>query len=124
MSLDEAAERESDDCCGHECGDQVQYKTLRGGLRRQSCQDTEEARAEFPAHRQHRAGLNDQLEHLAFFIVKIEQAADNDQVAGAGNRKKFGEAFNNAEYEGLERECCIHGATILREGALTSAPYS
>ena len=42
----------------------------------------DEARAVFPDDREHRAGLNHDLEYLALLIVEVEQIGGEDQVPG------------------------------------------
>ena len=42
------------------------------------------------------------------FGIEADEAAGHNQVAGAGNRQKFGEAFDDAEEEGFEGEEQAH----------------
>jgi hypothetical protein len=39
----------------------------------------------------------------------VQQIAGQDQVAGGGNGKEFGEAFDKAQYQRLEQRVEIHG---------------
>ena len=59
-----------------------------------------EARAVFPHHREHGAGLDRDLEDLGLSRrVKPSSCAGDDEVAGARDRQEFGETFDDAEYQ-------------------------
>ena len=45
--------------------------------------------------RQHRAGLDDDVEQVA--LVDVQPALGNEQVAGGRNRQELGDAFHNPE---------------------------
>ena len=63
---------------------------------------------EFPAHGKNCAGLDHDFEYLDFFAGEIKQAAGEDQVPGRRNRQKFGQAFDDAHDQRLERENEVH----------------
>ena len=66
---------------------------------RHSCPvDAKEARAVFPHHREHGAGLDRDVEDVAGRVVEAEQVAREYQVAGARDRQEFGETLDDAEY--------------------------
>ena len=68
-------------------------------------------------HRQHRAGLDHDLEDLALLVVEAEQVADQDQVAGAGDRQELGETFDDAQDERFEQERGFHSAAVRQRAA-------
>ena len=63
----------------------------------------EEARAIFPYHREHRAGLDDDVEHLPALVAGAEKVAGEDEMAGARDRQEFGQALDHAEDQGYEK---------------------
>jgi len=65
-------------------------------------------RAVFPHHREDGAGLDHDLEELAAVVIEVEQVAGEDQVAGAGDRQEFGQAFDHAEDQRLEKQDDVH----------------
>jgi hypothetical protein len=64
--------------------------------------------AVFPHHGEDGAGLDDDLEQLAPVVVEVQQVAGEDQVAGAGDRQEFGQAFDHAEDQRLEEQDDVH----------------
>ena len=46
-------------------------------------------------HRQHGAGLDDDVEEVA--LVDVQPALGNQQVAGGGNRQELGDPFDDPE---------------------------
>ncbi len=46
-------------------------------------------------HRQHRPGLNHDIEEVA--LVDVQPMLGNKQVAGGGNRQELGDPFDHAE---------------------------
>jgi hypothetical protein len=58
--------------------------------------------------------LDDDLENLAFLIVPIEKAADDDQVPRARNGQEFRQSFHHTQYQGLDRNYEIHVFAIFR----------
>ena len=59
----------------------------------------EEPRAVLPHHREHGAGLDDDLEDVPALVVRAEQVAGEDEVAGRGDRQELGQALDDAEDE-------------------------
>jgi len=62
----------------------------------------DEALAEHPADGQDGAELYDYLEQLALLVIEVQQLADDDQMARAGDRQELGQAFDDAQDQGLE----------------------
>jgi hypothetical protein len=54
-----------------------------------------EALVEQRNHRQHRPGLNHDVEEVA--LVDVQPMLGNEQVAGGRNRQELGDAFHNPE---------------------------
>ena len=69
---------------------------------------TYELHAVFPAHRENRRKLDRDFKHLALLVVEIEQLTCENQVAGAGNRQEFGQAFDHAEDECFQEQQEVH----------------
>jgi hypothetical protein len=68
-----------------------------------------EAPAILPADCEHRTGLDEHLEGLAFFIIEIEEIGDKDQMAGARDRQELGQAFDESKDECFEQRYHFHG---------------
>src|SRR3990170_4063171 len=64
-------------------------------------------------HREHRAGLDCDVEHVAAGWIEIEQRAGEDEVAGARNRQELGQALDEAENERVQQRALVHAARIL-----------
>jgi hypothetical protein len=56
----------------------------------------------FPHHGEHRSGLDGDVEHVAPRNPEPEQVAGQDEVPGARDRQEFGQAFDDAEDEGVD----------------------
>jgi hypothetical protein len=61
-----------------------------------------------PANGKDGPGLDNDLEQLAAFVIKIEQISRQDQMPGGRNGKEFGDAFDDAQNQGFEQEQQIH----------------
>ncbi len=61
-----------------------------------------------------RGELNHDLEQLAFFIVPVEQAADDDQVSGARHRQKLGKPFHDPKNQSFDYDDEVHESACLR----------
>ncbi len=72
-------------------------RNAHGELRPQARIDAEKARAVFPHHGEHRAGLDGHVEHVAAGMLEIEQIAGEDQVAGGRDGQELGQALDDAE---------------------------
>jgi hypothetical protein len=94
MLLDEAAEKQAERGRGDEGDDEIAVKRDV---------DAEEARAVLPHHRQHRAGLDHEVEHRPALFGRVQQVRGEDEVAGARHRQELGQAFDDAENERLEQ---------------------
>ena len=70
-----------------------------------------EGAPELHHHRQNGAQLDDDIEHIPLVAVVPKDLGGEDQVAGGGNRQKFGEPLDNAEQDGGDRE--RHAAGVL-----------
>ncbi len=75
---------------------------LRLAVVRKPRDEPGELDAILPHDRQHRAGLNHDLENLAPLVVESEQLADDDQMPGARYRQELGEPLDRAEYHHLD----------------------
>ena len=65
------------------------------------------------------AELDQDVEGLAErFVVEAEKVADQQQMAGRGDRNELGQAFDDAEEYGLDH-VQRHGRAPLRDRALT-----
>jgi hypothetical protein len=95
--------------CGRQKGQaQAHHKAQGDRVAAHAAGQRGDARAVFPAHRQDRPQLNHHFEHLALAIVKVDQIASQNQMPGAGNRKKLGNAFNDAHDQGLAQQQDVH----------------
>src|SRR3989344_443336 len=97
---------------GQEGDEQIQYETLFVPAADAGDQ-APDAGAIVPDHAENRAELDDDFEDLAFFVVEIEQIAHDDQMAGGGDRQKFGQAFDNTENECLDQKSEFHARLFL-----------
>ena len=118
MRFDQTAEDEAQHCGGNECDHQIDDEALCDGIAADARERPREPRSIFPHDREHRTGLDGDLEDLAFLVVKTEELARDDQVARARDRKKLREAFHDAEDDRLQENQGIHGALILRADRL------
>ena len=116
MRLDHGAEGEAEHGCGNERDDEVRGEALRAAIAREPDQNAGETLAVLPDDRQHCAGLNDDLEHLALGVVHAQQVGREDQVTGGGDRQKLGESFDDPEYEGCDERHLLHGAAMVARG--------
>ena len=66
-------------------------------------------------------GLDGDVKHLGFFIVKTEQGTRQDEVTRGRNGQKFGQTFHHAHHGGFEQEGQVHGVPSSKKGEL-SAP--
>ena len=66
------------------------------------------AGAVFVHHGEDGAELDGDVEYGMAFGIEADEAAGHNQMAGAGNGQKFGEAFDDAEEEGFEGEEQVH----------------
>ena len=114
--LDRTAEREPRTAAGMNATIRFATKRCARGPRR-GRRARRELRAVLPHHREHRAGLDHDLEDLALLVVEVEQIGGEDQVAGARDGEELGEALDDAEHERLEEQCGVHAAGILPAGA-------
>ena len=74
-------------------------EAIRARVAPQAARDGEQPDAELPAHREDRAGLDDDFEHLRLFAGVAQQRSGDDQVAGRRNRQEFGQAFDQAQQQ-------------------------
>jgi len=82
MGLDRLVERETDDRRRKERDDQVERETSRGHVTAEPREHRDELCPEFPAHRENRARLNDDLERFRLLAGVAHERAGHDQVAG------------------------------------------
>ena len=99
----------------HEGNGEVDHETAGGLFARQAGQHVDQLRPIFPAHGQDGAELNHDFEQLSALVVELQQAPDHDQVAGARDGKKFGEAFDDAQNERFDDEDEIHALVSRRK---------
>src|SRR3990172_142489 len=108
MLFDEAMQGEAQDDCGYKGDNEVAGKSLRGGFVRQAGYHVCYFGAVIPAYGQDGAQLNNDFKCFCLFAGEVEQVGGDDEVAGAGDGEKFREAFEQAEYEGLQIQENIH----------------
>ncbi|MNV37574.1 hypothetical protein D3C71_1291000 [compost metagenome] len=102
--LDGLDEDRADDCRRQERDDQVAgERDLARHAGQRAAYQLKQPRAEYPHHRQDRAKLDHHLEHFAIAGLEIDPVAHQDKVAGAGHGNELGQAFKNAEDEGLDQ---------------------
>ena len=70
------------------------------GIRRQADQHFPKPTEEKHHDGQNGSELDHHVEHLAEVVLKAEQLAGKDQMAGRGDRQKFGETLDGAEDQG------------------------
>ena len=54
------------------------------------------------------ASLNGNVKHLGLVIIKTQQRARQNEVAGRRNRKELGQSFNDAHDGGFNQQCNVH----------------
>ena len=94
-------ERETDDRRGQERDEEVHDEPARGGVVAEANDHAEEARAVLPYHREHRAGLDDDLEELALLVVEAEQLTATMRWP-VRNREELRESLDDAENQRLD----------------------
>src|SRR5574340_806740 len=106
--LDGLDEQQTQNRGGKKCNEKVQYKAVRILTRTDIRHDIPDFCTVFPAYRKDCTELDDDREYLAFFVIEIEQITYQDEVAGRGDRKKFGQTLHDAENQGLEEQKPVH----------------
>src|SRR5688572_30494642 len=104
MRLDQTAKQESEDCCRDECDYEIAIERYV---------DSEKARAIFPHHREHRAGLNHEIEDRPALIRGAEQIRGEDKVTGTRHRQELGKSLDDAENERIDQ--VANAAASLKE---------
>src|SRR5579864_5650336 len=100
VALDGAREEQAEYCRGQECDEQVEHETLRERVVAESGDGADQPRAIFPAHREDRASLDHDLEHLGALAGVAEQRSGDDQVARGRDGQEFGETLDDAQDQG------------------------
>ncbi len=59
-------------------------------------------------HREDRAGLDGDVEHLGFGIVKPQQGARQNQMAGGRNGQELGQSLDDPHDGGLDQQYNVH----------------
>ncbi len=109
MRLDRLAEQQAEYRQRQEGDEQVEREALRGFLfLHQARGHRSQLGAVFPAHREDRRELDDDLEHLAALVVEVQQIADQDQMPGGRDRQEFGQAFDHAKNGGFDEQQDVH----------------
>ena len=106
--FDEVVEQQADDGGGDEGDGQVEHEAVGQPVFADMGGHVDEAGAVFVHHGEDGAELDGDVEYGMAFGVEADEAAGHNQVAGAGNGQKFGEAFDDAEEEGFEGEEQVH----------------
>ena len=73
-------------------------------------------------HREDRAGLDRDVEHLALVVGEAEQRAGEDQVAGARDRQELGQALDDAHQGGLDEQHQIQRRLRMAKRGMLAAP--
>ncbi len=101
-AFDGAGKQQAQNGSGNEADDHIDRKAPGGAAPRgfgcgQSGEHFADAHAVMPHHRQNGAALNRDFKHLGLVAHPAQQAGGENEVAGGGNRQKFGEALDQAE---------------------------
>jgi hypothetical protein len=112
VRLDLRLEGEAHDRGGDEGDRDVYGEALLHRIRREAREGADEARAVFPAHGKHGAGLDDDIEDVPALVVRAEQVAGEDQVAGRGDRQELGEALDHSKQERAGKRMQFHRGVV------------
>ena len=96
----------------------LRTKRLRRLVAEGAARHDQQALAVLPDDRENGAGLDDDFEQLAAFVVEIEQIAGENQVAGRGDRQEFGQPFDDAENQGFQEKNRVHAVLPLLGGRI------
>lgn len=89
---------------------------LRSAIGRQPAEDTCQPLPIFPDDREHRAGLNDDLEHFGRVAVEVQQIANENEMPGGRHRKEFCEAFDNSQQHRFQEQADVHRQMVVEAG--------
>ena len=107
--LDVLAEDEAEERGRQERDGEIRDEAVRRRIREQAAQHAGELAPILPHHRQHRTGLDHDLEDLALLVIEAEQIAGQYEVAGAGDGQKLGQPLDDAEDHRLPDNRLEHG---------------
>ena len=62
--------------------------------------------------RKNGAGLDGDVKHLGFFIVKTQQGTRQNKVTGGRDGQKFGQTFDHTHDSGFQKQHEIHGVSF------------
>jgi len=79
--------------------EEIANEAVGAGVAPQPADHAQQSHAEFPAHGQYRAGLDDDFEDLRLLARVAQQRTGDDQVSGRGHRQEFGNAFDQAQQQ-------------------------
>ncbi|MNZ96676.1 hypothetical protein D3C78_1158820 [compost metagenome] len=108
MRLDQLAERQRQHHGRQEAYADIEHKApglAAGGQLDQGAADL------LPIHQDHRedrAGLDGDVEHLGFFALEAQQRARKNQMTSGRNGQELGQAFDHAHEGGLDQQYDIH----------------
>ncbi len=112
MRLDGLAEQQAEDGQRQKGDEQVEHETPRDHIARQAGHHAGDPGPVFPADGEYGAGLDDDFEQLAAFVIKMQQIAGQDQMTGAGNRQELGQPLDDAENQGVQQGREVHGRKV------------
>ena len=108
IGLDRFLEEQAENGERQKGDEQVERKALGGAFARQAGKHLGDFYAVFPADGKNGARLDDDLEQFAARVVETEQITGKDQMAGRGDRQKFGQTFDNAKNQRLNERGKFH----------------
>jgi hypothetical protein len=112
MRFDGIAKQQAQDHGGHKSDEHIQNKTPRQTL---SGQSNDGAGNFLPINNddgEDGTGLDGDVKHLGFLIVKTQQCARQNEVTSGRDRQKFGQTFDHTHDSGFQQQREIHGVSF------------
>ena len=119
QGFDRRMKKQAEDGGGQETDQEERNEASRGGVTTEATGDVQQTLAVIPTDGKYGAELDNDLENLACIVRVVEQVADDNQVAGTGDRKKLGQPLDNAKHQGRKQNHEIHGQLSDKTGILT-----
>jgi hypothetical protein len=112
MRFDGTSKQQAQDHSRHKSNEHIQDKTPRQTL---SGQCNHRAFDFLPVHKddgEDGAGLDGDVKHLGFFIVKTQQGTRQNKVTGGRDGQKFGQTLDHTHDSGFQKQHEIHDVSF------------
>ena len=122
IRLDRLSKQQPQHHGGHKGNQHIEREALRLALGGQGPHRIADFLPVHQDHREDRAGLDGDIKDLGLLVIKPEQRASQNQMPGAGDRKEFGQALDDAHDGGLDQQEDVHARSLKTDPRLSPQP--